>query len=795
MSETKRQRADLQRHYSTIGIGDVFVEGLPPHPLPSVYLDPKQEGKQPSSFLSWEIVGDIKVSPEDFVVQEIALRGKTIPGWKEEQWGSVRVADLISWNSEAKKTIIQSENESKQKGESGKEQNRKSENTSMVVPSETPQDASRLSALVSDDILKQLKRLHEAAREELFSTQTQNEKNPPQSVTIHLDDKSSAGGSAAQDRGVLHQAIRNAFPLLLSETNSDNTTTASEESTTMATKQYRIDVTMDTRFAELTPYLHSPDVDLVGLYTFYKRGYVAAARGHKKQPDRVKNTYPSLTDPTCSVLRLRTDLPRNERKNVHEILSQGTNRLLVSFTTPDYPLHSEAGQKSQVPTTAAVIVRWCHSMEKRLSRKRKHGGSSASFKENDVVSSTHLFVLKKQGKEHLAAIRTIVEGLRCGQSDIDLAGIKDMNAITYQFCTVTGIAREKIQRAKNFFRNRDMEVGEPVEVGWRIEKGDLEGNRFQITLRNVQRVCVQGNAEKFVPLEVPHLKSMLERVSRSGFVNFYAEQRVGIPGDESIAGVRAFDIGRAMLQQDFGKAVDLLMRGRQFIRGNTTENRDILRFRETWKSSGGDPKKSWKALPRGNTLLRERAVLRGLKRYGLDKPLEAFRSLHRNERFFFVSAYQSYIWNLMATERLQRLGYGVVEGDLVLEGDDNVKYITENLSAWKIDDVVLPLPGSHVLFPTNAVGDLYKEILKRDEVLFSKDAPDESTARGSYRRLIAKAENIELKLNDTGEEKVVPAFTLSFDLSRGCYGTAFLRELMMTTIDRFSESAADEAEM
>ena len=61
----------LGRHYKpALGIDDVFLEP-PSHSLPCVYLG-REGGKPPtSSFLSTEIVGRIKTTPEDFIVQEI----------------------------------------------------------------------------------------------------------------------------------------------------------------------------------------------------------------------------------------------------------------------------------------------------------------------------------------------------------------------------------------------------------------------------------------------------------------------------------------------------------------------------------------------------------------------------------------------------------------------------------------------------------------------------------------------------------------------------------------------------
>lgn len=58
------------RHYSTIGIGDVFVDKQPCL-LPSNYLDHLPEIRSSNGdFLSGEIVGVVKSSPDDFIVRE-----------------------------------------------------------------------------------------------------------------------------------------------------------------------------------------------------------------------------------------------------------------------------------------------------------------------------------------------------------------------------------------------------------------------------------------------------------------------------------------------------------------------------------------------------------------------------------------------------------------------------------------------------------------------------------------------------------------------------------------------------
>jgi tRNA pseudouridine13 synthase len=155
---------------------------------------------------------------------------------------------------------------------------------------------------------------------------------------------------------------------------------------------------------------------------------------------------------------------------------------------------------------------------------------------------------------------------------------------------------------------------------------------------------------------------------------------------------------------------------------------------------------------------------------------------------FWISAYQSYVWNAMTSERIRRYGTAVVVGDLV-ENNENgqVTIVTsESLhsTTLRFDDVVLPLAGYDVLYPTNEVGERYRALLERDAVSFRKDGPPESTAKGSYRKLVSRAYNVSFEaLAASGGDGNLDV-KLQFDLPTGSYATMFLRELMYTTVVR-----------
>jgi tRNA pseudouridine13 synthase len=148
----------------------------------------------------------------------------------------------------------------------------------------------------------------------------------------------------------------------------------------------------------------------------------------------------------------------------------------------------------------------------------------------------------------------------------------------------------------------------------------------------------------------------------------------------------------------------------------------------------------------------------------------------------------------MATERMKRYGNQVVVGDLVLLDDGNNKpiIVTETdlngpskNDAIRISNVVLPMPGYDILYPTNEIGSLYQEFLQKEQVQFEKHIiNNESKARGSYRRLIVYVENLTHERLSSNNTVVDVKFT--FNLPKGSYATMFLRELMLKTVARDS---------
>jgi tRNA pseudouridine13 synthase len=79
-------------------------------------------------------------------------------------------------------------------------------------------------------------------------------------------------------------------------------------------------------------------------------------------------------------------------------------------------------------------------------------------------------------------------------------------------------------------------------------------------------------------------------------------------------------------------------------------------------------------------------------------------------RLMYIHAYQSYVWNMAASERIRIGGKSLkpICGDLVYDKTKEgkfsyniIKLDSKNIDSYSIEDVVLPLPGHNILYPNN----------------------------------------------------------------------------------------------
>ena len=359
--------------------------------------------------------------------------------------------------------------------------------------------------------------------------------------------------------------------------------------------------------------------------------------------------------------------------------------------------------------------------QKKRKRTEEDSNSKISIKSKASITATFC-VLRKEQVEHQVAIQHIARAIRCRPQDVGLAGIKDMQAVTYQFCTLR-IDLQRAKHANHALNGKRVELSHFEAVhDYLLNRGDLSGNSFEIVVRNLTRVermpvmedGIPSNhsndgqinmvwKEREIPCHSSHLDGMVQRVRNSGFINFYGEQRVGDAGSSDQVGVRSFDVGRAMLQKKFSHAIDLIMIGRSNLLYSPGD--EEIQARKVWTSYQSKENENslqdraratLKVFPKNTTtMVRERDLLKGLVRY--DDPLEAIRCVPHNVRMFWIHGYQSYVWNMIASERIRRWGVRPMVGDLYMADEDGCEdttrdlLVVDNPDNVDIHQIVLPV--------------------------------------------------------------------------------------------------------
>ncbi|XP_030828724.1 pseudouridylate synthase 7 homolog [Strongylocentrotus purpuratus] len=225
----------------------------------------------------------------------------------------------------------------------------------------------------------------------------------------------------------------------------------------------------------------------------------------------------------------------------------------------------------------------------------------------------------------------------------------------------------------------------------------------------------------------------------AGFINYFGMQRFG----NSL--IATYHVGRALLLNQWQTAVDLILKPRE---GAQDDNK----WREHWMKKR-DAKSTLEMLPYHKKSSVEQQLLRGLLKTRNDYQA-SFSSIPRNTRLIYLHSYQSYIWNVITTQRLQRDGFTPVVGDLVsaknIQDDEDlvlprVEYVTEvNQNEFSIYDVVLPLPGHGVKYPTHKAGEWYTEELAKDDLTVEmlKNTNRDLSLSGAYRKCVVKPTDV-----------------------------------------------------
>ncbi|EDO30703.1 predicted protein, partial [Nematostella vectensis] len=386
------------------------------------------------------------------------------------------------------------------------------------------------------------------------------------------------------------------------------------------------------------------------------------------------------------------------------------------------------------------------------------------------------FVLFKENKDTMEAISLLAKLLHVKPGVFGYAGTKDRRGVTVQEVSGYKVLAERLQGLNNTLRG--LRLGNFEYCKEKLRLGDLSGNHFVITLRNVS-----GNCE-VIERAMTSLKDV-------GFINYFGLQRFGT------SCVPTHHIGRALILSQWSEAVDLILNPRE------GKPKDFNKALEYWKSTG-DAKGALSRLARKKCI--ESYLLQGFVNQGSQDLVGALQMIPRNTRLMYVHAYQSYIWNNMVSHRIREYGLVPVEGDLVVSGHTQVRTLShDDISSQKysIHDVVMPVPGYDVTYPGKDVRDWYRELMAVDGVDIDKmrHRVKDYSLSGAYRPIIIKPQHTSWKFihyNDvtaplalTDLDRLegrtdIPAETdgqylalqIELTLPSSCYATMALREVL-----------------
>jgi len=363
-----------------------------------------------------------------------------------------------------------------------------------------------------------------------------------------------------------------------------------------------------------------------------------------------------------------------------------------------------------------------------------------------------LVVLPSEGKEHLqiemekinqetvAAIAMISRGLNVSRNRIGYAGLKDKRAITCQKISIFSPEPARVER----FGVKGIELRNPVWSDKRIELGELKGNNFVITLRDI--------AEDKETIEKALADFAVQ--AEHGLPNYFGNQRFG--GKRQIT----HKVGKLLLQDNFKDAVML------YLTDTYPEEKEDVKAARINFAKTLDIKAALKEFPRDD-MRSELAMLNELAKRP-DDYAGAFKSLPQKIQYLFVHAYQSHLFNKMLTERIRQFGASAllpIDGDIIEEGQPTGL-----------------LAGFESTFAPGKVGEIEQKVLEDEGVIFENfrvRRVSELSSKGSRKSFVLKAENF--KTVSVGEDEFNPGkryAKVSFFLSKGNYATTVIRELL-----------------
>ncbi|MCX6776248.1 MAG: tRNA pseudouridine(13) synthase TruD [Candidatus Micrarchaeota archaeon] len=360
------------------------------------------------------------------------------------------------------------------------------------------------------------------------------------------------------------------------------------------------------------------------------------------------------------------------------------------------------------------------------------------------------FVLQKRNWNTLQALKEVGRKLHCGLKRFGYAGVKDRNAVTTQLASAFKIEPVTLRD----IHIKDIKINAAWKAKEKMRIGDLTGNRFTISVREVT-----PDAEERV--------RDIHASSKGLVPNYFGEQRFGSIRKNTHL------VGKAIISGNFKEAV--LGYLTYIDEGEETEGKEARRQ----LAAEGDFKRALEYFP--SYLGYELTLLNYLSSYPNDY-VNAMRKLPRGLSLMFVHAYQSYLFNKALSKRISERDSSVIAGDLVCRM--NSFGFPDVTNAERVDDVAeaekriekgeLFLTSEVVGSETKEIGDYERQIMEEEGIKkenFLIHSFPEISSRGSKRCMFIPLKDFKFNYYE-GIGK------FAFSLQGGAYATSVMREFV-----------------
>jgi tRNA pseudouridine13 synthase len=359
-------------------------------------------------------------------------------------------------------------------------------------------------------------------------------------------------------------------------------------------------------------------------------------------------------------------------------------------------------------------------------------------------------------------VRMLSRSMNISREKIGFAGTKDKRAVTTQLMSFEAPdeALEKVDL-------KDIEIKDPYRSGREVQIGDLIGNAFEITVSGCD-------------IPANEISSAIDSVTSDirdlgGFPNYFGVQRFGT--SRPITHV----VGEKIIRGDIRGAVDVyLSRLSEYDNPETNDARKLLADRSNLSDAV-------KMMPK--TMSFEKIMAEHLIKHP-DDDVGAIAKLPPNLQMMFTHAYQSYLFNVMLSKRMEQ---GIplnmpIEGDVVIPVDadrtplherpaavtaKNIKLVEKQIRSGKAF-ITISLFGMETVFTDGMMGEIERSVIESEKLAnqdFRVPGLPQCSSKGSRREIICPVGEIQHTIYDG-------SYNIVFSLPKGNYATCLLREYM-----------------